>query len=134
SIGIASYPEDGADVPTLLRNADAAMYLAKEHGRNNFRFYSEDLNALSRHRIEQDRRIRGALERGEFFLEYQPERDASSGRLIAAEALIRWRDPEGGVMMPPEFMPLAEDTGSAYAMGSWVIEQALCDRVEWRAA
>jgi diguanylate cyclase (GGDEF)-like protein/PAS domain S-box-containing protein len=131
SIGIASFPEDGSDVASLMRNADAAMYQAKENGRNNFRFYSDELNALSRLRFEQDKRIRGALERDEFFLEYQPEVDAATGRVLVAEALLRWRDPEQGVVMPPVFMPLAEDTGSAQPLGSWVLERALRDLRGW---
>jgi diguanylate cyclase (GGDEF)-like protein/PAS domain S-box-containing protein len=134
SVGIATYPEDGKDVATLMRNADAAMYQAKEGGRNNFRFYSPELNAISRQRFDQDKRIRGALARGEFFLEYQPERDAATGRTIAAEALLRWRDPVDGVVLPPQFLDLAEETGASTGLGTWVLERALGDLVRWRNA
>jgi diguanylate cyclase (GGDEF)-like protein/PAS domain S-box-containing protein len=134
SIGIASFPEDGIDAPSLMRNADAAMYQAKELGRNSFRFYSDELNALSRQRLEQDKRIRGALERAEFYLDYQPEIDAATGRMVAAEALLRWRDPEGGVVMPPVFLPLAEDTGASQAISAWVLGMALADLGRWREA
>ena len=131
SIGIASYPEDGADVETLMRNADAAMYQAKERGRHNFQFYSADLNQLSRHRIEQEKRVRGALDRDELFLEYQPEFDLASGRVTAVEALLRWRDPVSGIVMPAVLMPLAEETGTLPALGNWVLQRALSDLRSW---
>jgi diguanylate cyclase (GGDEF)-like protein/PAS domain S-box-containing protein len=134
SIGIASYPEDGADVETLMRNADVAMYQAKERGRNNFQFFSEDLNRLSQHRVEQERRVRAAIERDEFFLEYQPEVELASGKVVAVEALLRWRDPLSGVVMPSEFMPLAEETGAVAAIGIWVLDRALRDLRSWQAA
>jgi diguanylate cyclase (GGDEF)-like protein/PAS domain S-box-containing protein len=132
SVGIASFPEDGADVPTLVRNADVAMYQAKERGRNNLQFYSAELNELSQHRLEQEKRIRGAIEREEFFLEYQPEIDAVSGKILAVEALLRWRDPAAGVVLPTVFIPLAEETGTAPALGLWVIDRALADLRSWR--
>lgn len=133
SIGIASFPEDGADVEELVRNADTAMYQAKERGRNNFQFYSEDLNRLSLHRSEQEKRVRGAIERDEFFLEYQPEFDLASGKVAAVEALLRWRDPVSGVVMPSDFMPLAEETGTVTAIGVWVLDRALRDLKVWQA-
>jgi diguanylate cyclase (GGDEF)-like protein/PAS domain S-box-containing protein len=132
SLGIASFPEDGADVPTLVRNADVAMYQAKERGRDNFQFYSEELNEISRMRLEQEKRIHGGIERGEFFLEYQPEVDAANGRIVAVEALLRWRDPDVGVVHPPVFMPLAEETGATAAIGAWVFDRALADLRAWR--
>jgi diguanylate cyclase (GGDEF)-like protein/PAS domain S-box-containing protein len=134
SVGIASYPEDGTDVPQLVKNADTAMYQAKERGRNNFQFYSPDLNELSRERFEQEKRIRGALERGEFFLEYQPEVDIASGKVVAVEALLRWKDPVAGVTLPAAFMQLAEETGTIAAIGLWVLDRALADLRAWRAA
>jgi diguanylate cyclase (GGDEF)-like protein/PAS domain S-box-containing protein len=134
SIGIASYPEDGADVDSLVKNADVAMYQAKERGRNNFQFYSEDLNRLSKHRVEQEKRVRGAIERNEFFLEYQPEIELASGKVVAVETLLRWRDPLSGVVMPSEFMPLAEETGTVTAIGMWVLDRALRDLKSWQAA
>jgi diguanylate cyclase (GGDEF)-like protein/PAS domain S-box-containing protein len=131
SIGIASYPEDGADVDTLVQNADAAMYQAKERGRNNFQFYSPEMNLLSHRRFEQEKRMRGALERDEFFLEYQPEIDLASGRISAVEALLRWRDAVHGVMTPAMFMPLAEETGTAWTIGAWALGRALSDFKAW---
>ncbi|HUP30457.1 MAG TPA: EAL domain-containing protein, partial [Usitatibacter sp.] len=131
SLGIANYPEDGADLESLVKNADTAMYQAKERGRNNFQFYSAELNRLSNHRYEQEKRMRGAIERHEFFLEYQPEVDLTSGRIVAAETLLRWRDPEAGLVMPADFMPLAEETGTVVAIGAWVMERALADLKEW---
>ena len=130
SVGIAGFPEDGADVPTLVRNADTAMYQAKERGRNNFQFFSAELNELSQVRQEQEKRIRGAIERNEFFLEYQPEIDAVTGKVLAVEALLRWRD-EDGVVLPPVFMPLAEEAGAAHAVGTWVLDRALADHRVW---
>ena len=131
SIGIASFPEDGGDLETLVKNADAAMYQAKERGRNNFQFYSAELNRLSNFRYEQERRMRGAIERHEFFLEYQPEVDMTTGRVAGVEALLRWRDPEGAVVLPADFLPLAEETGTVVAIGAWVLERALADLHHW---
>jgi diguanylate cyclase (GGDEF)-like protein len=134
SVGIATFPEDGEDAETLLRNADTAMYQSKERGRNNFQFYSPELNIMSHRRLEQERRVREALERDEFFLEYQPEVDLASGRMVAVEALLRWRDPVAGVVSPREFMPLAEETGTVAAIGTWVLDRALDDALAWRDA
>ena len=131
SIGIASFPDDGEDIETLLANADAAMYQSKERGRNNFQFYSPELNVLSQRRLQLERRVRDALANGELFLEYQPEVDLSTGRVVAAEALLRWRDPSAGVATPPEFMPVAEETGIAPAIGAWVLDRALADAKAW---
>ncbi len=132
SIGIASYPEDGEDIETLVQNADTAMYQAKERGRNNFQFYSPELNVLSQRRLEQEQRVRAALERNEFFLEYQPEIDLATGRVTAAEALLRWRDSEGVTHLPVDFMPMAEETGTVGAIGNWALERALRDLRMWQ--
>ncbi|HUJ01150.1 MAG TPA: diguanylate cyclase, partial [Usitatibacter sp.] len=134
SIGIASFPEDGEDVETLLANADTAMYQSKERGRNNFQFYSPELNVLSHRRLQLERRVREALENDQLFVEYQPEFDLATGRVVAAEALLRWHDPAAGVATPPEFMPVAEETGIAPAIGAWVIDCALSDARAWRDA
>ena len=131
SIGIASYPEDGEDVEALLANADTAMYLSKERGRNNFQFYSPELNVLSHRRLQLERRVREALDNEQLFLEYQPEVELATGRIVAAEALLRWHDPASGVATPPEFMPVAEETGSAPAIGAWVLDRALADARAW---
>lgn len=134
SIGIATFPEDGDDTETLLANADTAMYQSKERGRNNFQFYSPELNVLSHRRLQLERRVREALENGELFLEYQPEVDLSTGRVVAAEALLRWNDPASGIATPPEFMPVAEETGIAPSIAAWVIDRALADARAWADA
>lgn len=132
SVGIASFPDDGADVESLVKNADTAMYQAKERGRNNFQFYSEDLNKLTLQRFEMEKRVRGALERDEFFLQYQPEVDLATGRVTSVEALLRWRDPDLGVVGPADFLPHAEETGAILAVGRWALERALRDLESWR--
>ncbi|HET9652199.1 MAG TPA: EAL domain-containing protein [Usitatibacter sp.] len=132
SIGIASYPEDGTDVDTIVKNADAAMYRAKELGRNNFQFYSPELNLLGSQRLQREKQVREALDKGELFLHYQPEIDFESGRFVAMEALLRWRDPGSGVVLAPEFLPMAEESGTINAVGRWVIDRALADLAAWR--
>jgi diguanylate cyclase (GGDEF)-like protein/PAS domain S-box-containing protein len=132
SIGIASFPEDGEDIETLLRNADTAMYQSKERGRDNFQFYSPELNVISHRRLELERRVREALERDQLFVEYQPEIELATGRMVGVEALLRWHDPASGIATPPEFMPVAEETGIAPAIGAWVLDRALADAREWR--
>jgi len=132
SIGIASYPEDGTDLETLVKNADAAMYRAKELGRNNFQFYSPELNLLGSQRMQREKQVRDALAKGELFLHYQPEVDFESGRFVAMEALLRWRDPGSGVVLAPDFLPLAEESGTINAVGRWVIDNALADLETWR--
>jgi diguanylate cyclase (GGDEF)-like protein/PAS domain S-box-containing protein len=132
SVGIASFPDDGDDVESLVKNSDTAMYQAKERGRNNFQFFSEDLNKLTLQRFEMEKRVRGALEREEFFLQYQPEVDLVTGRVTSVEALLRWRDPDVGLVNPADFLPHAEETGAILAIGAWVLERALRDLESWR--
>jgi len=132
SIGIASYPEDGVDLETLVKNADTAMYRAKELGRNNFQFYSPELNLLGNQRLQREKQVRDALASGELFLHYQPEIDFTSGRFTAMEALLRWRDPDSGLVQAPDFLPLAEESGTINAVGRWVIDRALQDLRTWR--
>ena len=135
SVGIASYPEDGDDVESLVKNADAAMYQAKERGRNNFQFYSAEMNRMSLERAGLELRVRDALERGEFFLEYQPEIELASGKLRAVEALLRWRDPTSSdIVMPPDFLPFAEENGTIIAIGQWVLDRVLEDAKGWAEA
>jgi len=135
SVGIASYPEDGDDVESLVKNADAAMYQAKERGRNNFQFYSADMNRMSLERASLELRVRDALERGEFFLEYQPEIELATGRLRAVEALLRWRDPASSdIVMPPDFLPFAEENGTIIPIGQWVLDRVLEDAKGWAEA
>jgi diguanylate cyclase (GGDEF)-like protein/PAS domain S-box-containing protein len=131
SIGVASFPEDGAEMQTLLKHADAAMYQAKERGRNNFQFYSDELNRISHQRAQLETRVRGALDNQEFFLQYQPEIELATGRLAAVEALLRWREAASGVVMPPDFLPAAEENGTIIAIGHWVLERALNDMKAW---
>ena len=134
SIGIASYPDDGDDLDALVKNADIAMYQAKEEGRNAFRFYAASINKLTLQRFDLEARLRGAIEREEFCLQYQPVVDLSTGKLRNVEALIRWRDPKHGLIMPGEFIPIAEETGAILAIGRWVLQRACQDLKAWDAA
>ena len=132
SVGIATFPDDGDDVETLVKNADAAMYQAKERGRNNFQFYSPELNRITIERSRLEQRVRHALEGQEFFLHYQPEVEIATGEMKAVEALLRWRDPGTGVILPAEFLPFAEENGSIIEIGDWVLQRALADLKAWR--
>ncbi|WP_263772304.1 EAL domain-containing protein [Propionivibrio soli] len=134
SVGIALYPEDGRDVDTLMRNADAAMYQAKQAGRNNAQFFTAELDRNARERMEIERDLRGAAERGELFLLYQPRVDVRSGRLIGVEALVRWNHPEWGVVSPGRFIPVAEETGLIVPIGYWIFGEACRQQAEWREA
>jgi diguanylate cyclase (GGDEF)-like protein/PAS domain S-box-containing protein len=124
SIGISSFPNDGKDVVTLLRNADIAMYRAKELGKNNYQFYSQELRNLACKRLEMERDLRLALERGEFQLEYQPIVDFKTRAPIGIEALIRWKHPTVGMIYPNEFIPFAESNGLISPIGDWVLRTA----------
>jgi diguanylate cyclase (GGDEF)-like protein/PAS domain S-box-containing protein len=124
SIGISVYPHDASDAETLLRMADAAMYRAKDVGRNNFQFHTKELTARVTDRLALDAGLHRALDRGELFLNYQPQYDLKSGRVIGMEALIRWAHPERGVMQPGTFIALAEDNGLIVPIGAWVIHTA----------
>jgi diguanylate cyclase (GGDEF)-like protein len=131
SIGIAIAPHDGQDGQTLLRNADLALYRAKEAGRGTFAFFEESLNerAQTRRQLEADLRL--ALERGEFELYYQPLFDLEQNRICSFEALIRWRHPKRGLVSPCEFVPVAEDTGLIVPIGAWVIREACARAAHW---
>jgi len=132
SIGIAVFPEDGADAESLLRNADAAMYFAKGRGRNGYSFYSAEMNRSQSHRLEIESRLRIAIERGQLEIHYQPIYSAETGLLVAAEALVRWREPEWGYVPPDDFIPVAEETGLIVALGQWVFLH-VCEQVRrWR--
>ena len=133
SIGVVQYPEDGRDFETLLKKADTAMYRAKDAGRNHYRFFDEQMNVEAVEHLRLKNGLRRALAQGEFELHYQPQFDLVSGRVIGAEALLRWRHPEDGLIPPGRFIPVAEDSGLIVAIGEWVIQEACRQAVAWRA-
>ncbi len=134
SIGISIYPEDGTDPETLIKTADTAMYQAKENGRNNYRFFEQEMNAraVERQTIEED--LRGALKRKEFLLLYQPKIDLQTGAITGAEALIRWMHPQRGLVHPSMFVPVAEDSGLILPIGVWGRRHACRQARAWQDA
>jgi diguanylate cyclase (GGDEF)-like protein len=128
--GAAVYPEDGADAETLLKNAEAALRKAKSSG-EAYLFYEPSMHARIAETLRLENRLRGALEREEFVLHYQPKFDLRSGKLVGLEALIRWNDPETGLVLPAHFIPLLEETGMILTAGAWALRQALADYREW---
>ena len=134
SVGITVFPDDGDNVQTLLRNADIAMYKAKQSGKNRAQFYAHHMqaDALARMQLEADLRV--AIEQQAFVLHYQPIVDTGSGRLVGAEALIRWRHPQRGMVPPIEFIPLAEDSGLIVQIGEWALREAVRQGQQWRDA
>jgi diguanylate cyclase (GGDEF)-like protein len=124
SIGIAFYPGDGTNVDTLLAHADAAMYNAKERGRNNLQCYAESMGTVTQERVKFESELHEALRAGQFELHYQPKVDTATGRINSAEALIRWRHPKRGLLLPAEFIPVADECGLLDAIGEWVLGEA----------
>ncbi len=134
SIGISVFPGDGGDVDTLLKHADTAMYHAKEHGRNNLRFFTADLTAAAAERMELERDLRAALAGDGLDLHFQPQVSATTGRIIGFEALARWRHPVRGWVPPALFIPIAEESGLIARLGAWVMARACRQLAAWRAA
>lgn len=133
SIGIAMYPDDGTDVQSLLKHADAAMYQAKANGKNRYAFYEPEMNRRAEERLQLTQELRQAFAQNELSLCYQPQYDLASGRLIAVEALTRWQDSGGGELVPPSrFIPLAEDSGLIIELGAWVLHEACRQAQLWR--
>jgi PAS domain S-box-containing protein len=131
SIGIALFPDDGADVETLVKNSDVAMYKAKEKGKNGYQFFTAGMNEEASKRLFLEAKLRRALEHNEFFLEYQPQLDIATSNIIGVEALLRWRDPESGIVPPGDFIPVAEITGLINPIGQWVLEEVCWQAQEW---
>lgn len=134
SIGISMYPVHGDDVEALVKNADAAMYYAKEQGRAGYYFYGEELNAAAAERMALENQLRRAIERQEFVVYYQPRVDVATGKILGAEALVRWRHPELGLVYPDRFVPIAEETGLIVPISEWVLKTACAQNKAWQDA
>jgi diguanylate cyclase (GGDEF)-like protein len=132
SIGIAFYPSDGASIDTLLAHADAAMYHAKERGRNNAQFYTENMGTVTQERVKLESELHEALRGRQFELHYQPKVDTATGRINSAEALIRWRHPQRGLLLPVDFIPVADECGLLDAIGDWVLREACFQAKVWQ--
>jgi diguanylate cyclase (GGDEF)-like protein/PAS domain S-box-containing protein len=134
SIGISMYPNDGDSIEELIAHADVAMYHAKENGRNSFQFFNPHMHAQARERAGLEQRLRQALEAGEFALDFQAEVDIRSGRAVGMEALLRWRHPQRGMLLPDQFLTVAEASGLMQPIGNWVLLQACHAAQRWHAA
>ena len=134
SIGIALYPNDGKDVDTLLKNADTAMYHAKEKGRDHYQFFSEHMNVEALERFSLENSLRSTTDKEDFQLYYQPQYDSSTDRIIGVEALIRWMHPDRGMLLPDTFIPIAEESGLIIKIGNWVLKTACKQNKAWQLA
>jgi predicted signal transduction protein with EAL and GGDEF domain len=134
SVGVSIFPEHGEDGETLIRNADAAMYSAKDCGRNGVRYFTAEMNANAMERLMMDKNLRLALEREEFFLAYQPQMDIASGKITGFEALLRWQQPELGLIPPGRFISIAENNGLILPIGEWVLRSVCAQARRWQDA
>lgn len=134
SIGIAVYPDNGEDVSALLKNAETAMHNAKKSGAGSYSFFTAAMNAQSLAKLEVENELRGAIERNELVLYYQPRVDVASGRMAGAEALVRWQHPKRGLVPPNEFIPIAEDSGLIVPMTAWVVRAACAQLQQWQSS
>jgi diguanylate cyclase (GGDEF)-like protein len=132
SIGICVYPDDGEDAQTLMSNADAAMYHAKDTGRNNFQFFTRQMSIAAHHRLALENELRHAVDRNELVLYYQPQIDLRTGEIVGFEALLRWNHPERGMVLPSVFIPIAEETGLINRIGEWVMSRACEQAHAWQ--
>ncbi|MFD0698652.1 EAL domain-containing protein [Paenibacillus sp. GCM10027628] len=133
SVGVAMYPRDGNDDQTLIKNADTAMYKAKEKGGNTFEMYHPEMNMRSLYRLNMEIELRKAVEREQFMVYYQPLVELSTGKIFGMESLVRWKHPEWGMVSPGEFIPVAEETGLILQLGNWVLKQACAQNAKWIA-
>ncbi len=134
SIGIAIYPQDGSDAETLMRNADTAMYESKLDGRNTYRFFDQQMNSAMLRYVQTRDALRHALEHHEFELHFQPQVELLTGKVVAAEALVRWNRPAHGLVMPANFIPAAEESGLIVPLGTWILQEACRQVAAWRDA